>query len=57
MSMVSSPSVSTSSAPGVDGGQRDLVGVDAVPRHGDQAARLELPGDRAGAGQLAAGSW
>ena len=41
---------------GVDRGQRDLVGVDlAVPRDRDQAARLELPGDRAGAGELAAG--
>ena len=53
--MVSSPSVSTSSAPGVDRGQGDLVGVDPGARDRDQAARLELPGHRAGAGQLAAG--
>ena len=30
----------------VDGGQRDLVGVDPITRHRDQPARLELPGDR-----------
>ena len=40
--------------PGVDGGQGDLVGIDTGARHGDEAARLELPGDRPGAGQLAA---
>ena len=38
----------------IDGGQGDLVGVEAGPRDGDQAARFELPGDRAGAGELAA---
>ncbi len=40
---------------GIDGGQGDLVGVGAGPRDGDQAARLELPRDRARSGQLAAG--
>ena len=40
---------------GVDRGQGDLVGIDPVARDGDQAARLELPGDGARTGQLAAG--
>jgi hypothetical protein len=40
----------------VDRGQGDLVGVDlAVAGDRDQPARLELPGDGAGAGELAAG--
>ena len=43
---------------GIDGGQRDLVGVDrAGARDGDQAARLELPGDRAAARQLPTATW
>src|SRR4029078_7626458 len=39
----------------VDRGQRDLVGIRPAFGHGDQPARLELPGHRAGAGELAAG--
>ena len=39
----------------VDGRQRDVVGVLALRGDRDEPARLELPGDRAGAGQLAAG--
>ena len=41
--------------PGIDGEERDLVGVGTRARHGDHAALLELPGDGPGPGQLAAG--
>ena len=40
--------------PGVDGEERDLVRVDSGERNRDDAALLELPGDRPGDGQLAA---
>ena len=39
----------------VDRGERDLVGVQPGARHGDQATRLELPGDRARSRELATG--
>src|SRR4051794_1864039 len=40
---------------GIDRCERDVVRIGAVARDRDHAARLELPGDRASAGKLAAG--
>ena len=50
-----SASVSTSSAPASMATRAISSAILAVARHGDDAARLELPGDGARAGQLAAG--